>query len=210
MAFLTIYVIIFLVIFMKRILIATTNKDKYDAVSKLFRNTIFPSDLYEIVKLTDEMNVPDEKEHGDNIERARQKALNAFNHLRDYNFDFIVGLDDAMFVKGRIEPNIKEYLNKILFEHYLDDGEEYAFNRAYCIIDKTEKRYETTANIPYIYRSLTSEFKIEDHSYPLSKVSYPIGYDIPICDLDEEHEIDYYLQYVKDALMSLDIKDIDE
>ena len=118
-------------IIVKKVLIATTNNDKYDAVSKIFRKTIFPPTAYELQKLSQDMNLPDEKENGTNIERARAKALNAFEYLKHYNFDYIVGLDDAVFIKGKLEPNIKEYLNKILYENYLDNGEEYAFNRAY-------------------------------------------------------------------------------
>ena len=191
---------------MKKVLIATTNNDKYSAVSRVFKHTIFPEDNYIIEQLTKEMNVPDEKEFGNNIERAREKAINAFNHLKKYNYDYIVGLDDALFIKNELEPNVKEYINKILFENYLNEGEEYAFNRAYCIIDKNEKIYETSINIPYIYNSLKEDIKLEEHSYPLSKVSYPIGHNKPICDLDENEEINYYLKYVKEDLMNLNIK----
>ena len=190
---------------MKKVLIATTNKDKYDAVSKIFRRTIFPENDYFVEMLTNEMNVPDEKEEGNNIERARTKALNAFNHLKEYNFDYIVGLDDAIFIKGRIEPNIKEYLNKILFEDFLDDGEEYAFNRAYCIIDNNKKLFEVTIDIPYLYHPLQGNYELEEHTYPLSKVAYPIGYNKPICELNVEEEISYYLKYVEDKLRDLDI-----
>ena len=187
---------------MKKVLIATTNKDKFDSVSKIFKNTIFPNEEYVIERMTDDMNVPDEKEEGNNNERARRKAINAFNHLKEYNYDYIVGLDDAVVVKGRIEPNIKEYLHKILFENYLDDNEEYAFNRAYSIIDINGKIYETNTVIPYIYKGLSNDMKIEDHSYPLAKVSFPIGYDKPICELNQEEEINYYLEYVKDSFNS--------
>ena len=191
---------------MKKVLIATTNNDKYDAVSKIFKNTIFKEDEYIIEKMTDDMNIPDEKEHGNNIERARTKALNAYNHLKEYDYDYIVGLDDAVFIKGRLEPNIKEYLNKILFENYLEDKEEYAFNRAYCIIDRNGKIYETNINIPYIYNSLKENLKIESFTYPLSHVSYPIGYDKPICELNETEEIEYYLKYVKEKIEELNIE----
>ena len=188
---------------MKKVLIATTNKDKFDAVSKIFKKTIFPSDEYSIEKLSADINVPDEKEEGNNVERARAKALNAFNHLKEYNFDYIVGLDDALFVKERLEPNIKEYLNRILFENYLSDGEEFGFNRAYCIVDKNEKLYEVALTILYVYHGLKGNLELEDHTYPLSKVSYPIGYDKPICELNDTEETEYYLKYVKDGLMSL-------
>ena len=191
---------------MKKVLIATTNKDKYDAVSKIFKKTIFPEDKYILEKLTKEMNLPDEKEEGSNVERARSKALNAYNHLKDYNFDYIVGLDDAILIKNRLEPNIKEYINKILFEDYLSDGEEYAFNRAYCILDKEKNIYEVNINIPYIYYGLKEDLELEENTYQLSKVAYPIGYNEPICDLNEKEEVDYYLKYVKDGLMNLNIK----
>ncbi len=190
---------------MKTVLIATTNNDKFDAVSKVFRNTIFPESEFIIKQMTKEMNVPDEKEEGVNVQRARAKALNAFNHLKEYDFDFIVGLDDALFVKQRFEPNIKEYINKILFENYLEDGEEFGFNRAYCIVDKNEQFYETNITIPYIYHPLKEGFKLEDHTYPLSKVSFAIGYDKPICELNEKDEIEYYLRYVKEGLFALNI-----
>ena len=61
---------------MKKVLIATTNNDKYDAVSKIFRMSIFPTNKYIIEKLTNDMNVLDEKESGSNVERARKKAIN--------------------------------------------------------------------------------------------------------------------------------------
>jgi len=190
---------------MKKVLIATTNRDKFDTVSKIFRNTIFPEEEYIIERMNDEMNIPDEKEEGNNNERARKKALNAFNHLKIYNFDYIVGLDDAVIINGKAEPNIKEYLHKILFDNYLKDNEEYAFNRAYAIIDKKGNIYETNTIVPYIYKSLPSDIQIENYTYPLAKVSYPIGYNKPICELTEQEEIEYYLKYVKNDLSKLDI-----
>ena len=191
---------------MKRVLIATTNKDKYAAVSEIFKNTIFPENDYLIEKLTNDINLPDENDVGNNIVRARNKTINAYNHLKEYNYDYIVGLDDAIFIKGKLEPNIKNYLNKILYEGYLEEGEEYSFNRAYCIIDKNEKLYETNIYIPYIYRSLKEDYTIVEQTYQLSKVAYPIGYDKPICELSPEEEIKYYLKFVKEGILSLNIK----
>ena len=191
---------------MKRVLIATTNKDKFSVVSKIFEKTIFPKDEYKISSLTSSMTLPEEKEIGNNMERARQKALNAFNYLKDYNFDYIVGLDDAMVIRGKKEPNIKEYINKILYENYINDGEEYSFTRAYCIIDKDGIIYETDLDIPEIYHSLKKDYEIENHTYPLSQVSYPIRYNKPVCELTDEESTNYYLKYVKDGLMNLNIK----
>lgn len=191
---------------MKKVLIATTNKDKYNAVSKIFKKTIFDEKEYIISPLMDDMNLPDEKEVGNNIERAKAKALNAYNYLKDYNFDYIVGLDDAVRIKNKLEPNIKEYLNKIFFENYIDDGDTYSFNRAYCIIDKKGNTYEVNIDIPYIYHPLKNDIELKAHTYSLSKVSYPIGYDIPIENLNEEDEIKYYLKYVEKEINNLKIK----
>ena len=192
---------------MKKVLIATTNKDKFDAVSKIFSRTLFPKEEYVIERMTDEMNIPDEKETGNNVERARRKALLAYDALKNYGYDYIVGLDDAIRIKGVLEPNIKEYVKRILEDNYLADGEIYAFNRAYAIVSKNKKLYETAIDISYEYHALKNDFKLEDHTYPLSKVSYPIGYDKPICELNEDEEIAYYLEYVKEGLMSLKIEE---
>ena len=174
------------------IIFATTNNDKFEIVSELFKRTIFNENEYEILKLTKDMNVPDEKESGNNIERARTKALNAYSYLKDYNFDFIVGLDDAIVIKGKTEPNIKEYLNKIIYENYLEDGEEYALNRAYCIVDKDKNIFETNIDIPYQYRKLDHDINLREYGYPLSLVSCPIGSNIPLTELTFEEDIEYY------------------
>ena len=191
---------------MKKVLIATTNNDKFDAVSKIFKETIFQDDCFIIDKLTTDMNIPDEKETGDNIERARRKAINAYNRLKEYNYDYIVGLDDAIYIKNRLEPNIKEYINNILFDNYLSNEEEFGFNRAYSIIDRNNNIYETNIYIPYLYYGLKNSFEVKENTYPLSKVSYPLGYNKPICDLDKKEEIDYYLKYSKEKILSLKLK----
>ena len=192
---------------MKRVLIATTNNDKYKTVKQIFENTIFPSDKYVIESLkTSNIELEDKKEEGDNLQRARNKAKFANEKLKEYNFDYIVGLDDAIIIKGRIEPNIKDYIQKIIYENYLEENEEFAFIRAYVIIDKDNNIYEATASIPYIYKE-NKNAVIKEFTYPLSYVSCPIGYDKPVNALTDEERLNYYLHYVKDSIMSLNIKD---
>ena len=191
---------------MIKVLIATTNKDKYRIVSRIFRKTIFPEKEYDIQGITDDMNIPDEKETGSNIERAKAKALAAFNHVKEYDFDYVVGLDDAVVIKGKIEPDVRKYMGKILYENYLEDGEEYSFYRAYCIIDKDMNIYEENLSVPEIYHPLKEDYVMEDHTYPLSHVSYPIGYNKPVYELKEEEATNYYLKYIKEGLMNIGIK----
>lgn len=190
---------------MKRVLIATTNNDKFDVVKRMFEATIFPKDEFKIDSLkTLNIQLIDEEEIGDNSDRARQKAISASKQLKDYDFDYIVGLDDAIFLKGELRPNVKDYLTKLLYENYLAEGEEYAFNRAYCFVDKEGNEQLITATIPYIYRS-TDNAVIKECSYPLSKVAIPLGYDKPIDELSSEEELNYYLKYVKEALEKINI-----
>ena len=194
---------------MKKVLIATTNVDKFKAVSKVFENTIFTKDKFILDSLSNiKLDIKDEKEIGTNLERARKKAINAFDAVKDsaYNYDFVIGLDDAIRVKGILEPNIKKYIEKILYGNYINDGEEYAFNRAYVLIDKNMKMYETTIDIPYVYHKVKKKVELKDHTYQLAIVAYPLGSDKPICELSEKEEIDYYLRYVKNDLMGLNIK----
>ena len=191
---------------MKSILIATTNNDKYETVKSIFENTIFSKDEYIINSLkTLNIKLEDKKEVGDNLTRARNKALFAYENLKKYNFDYIVGLDDAIIIKNRIEPNVKEYINKILYENYLEENEEFAFIRAYVIINKNNKLYETSIRIPYKYKYNKNAI-VKENSYPLSYVSCPIGYDKPVNELNDEERMEYYLKYVKEPLTKLNIK----
>lgn len=189
----------------KTVLIATTNNDKYTTVKNIFENTIFPNTLYKIESLkTLNIELENKKEEGDNLTRARNKALFAFEQLREYNFDYIVGLDDAIVIKNRVEPNVKEYINKILFENYLNENEEFAFIRAYVIIDKDNNIYETTATIPYLFRENKNAI-VKENSYPLSYVSCPIGYEKPVNELTDEERLKYYLKYIDKSIKKLNL-----
>lgn len=190
---------------MKNVLIATTNNDKYSVVKGIFEATIFPKGKFKIDSLkTLNIELIDEKEVGDNADRAKQKAISAREQLSMYDFDYIVGLDDAIFLKGELRPNVKDYLTKLLYENYLEDGEEYAFNRAYCFIDKEGVIQLVTADIPYIYRHADNAV-LKECSYPLSQVAIPIGYDKPIDELSSEEQLNYYLKYVSEALENIKV-----
>ncbi len=65
---------------MKKVLIATTNNDKYRVVKKIFERTIFKKDEYKIESLKSaNIKLEDKKEEGDNLNRAYQKALEDLN-----------------------------------------------------------------------------------------------------------------------------------
>ena len=68
------------------------------------------------------------------------------------------------------------------------------------------KMYETTIDISYVYHKVKKKVELKDHTYQLAIVAYPLGSDKPICELSEKEKIDYYLRYVKNDLMGLNIK----
>jgi hypothetical protein len=104
---------------------------------------------------------------------------------------------------GKIEAGYMVDGKEPVFENYLSDGETYAFNRAYCIVDKYKNIYETDIDIPYQYKSLDHDINLKEYGYPLSLVSCPVGSNTPLSELTDEEGIEYYLKYVKEDLMKL-------
>ncbi|MBR2704470.1 MAG: hypothetical protein IKE91_03275 [Clostridia bacterium] len=189
---------------MNKILIATTNVDKYSVVTYLLKKAGLDDYLYQ--SLNDiNYDGPDKKEKGTIAERAENKAKVVKEYLDDNNindFEFIIGIDDGIFIKGALQENIKDYIKKILYENFLSDGEEYAFYRAYCLISKSGDIFKTETKTPYSYKYKDGAAFYEN-AYPLSQVSVPNGYDIAVAELSEEEGNEYAWRYAKDKLNEL-------
>ena len=188
---------------MKKILIATTNKDKFKIISYLLKRAGLDDDNYKIVSL-EEINYdgPDNKEIGSIVERAIAKAKMVKNYLKNGEYDWIIGVDDGIRLKGNIIENVKEYLNKILYENYLSENEDFSFPRAYCIINKNDDIYTSVIEIPYIYKSRENAV-LKSFSYPLSQIAVPIGYDKPIIEMTEKESNEYYWKYSEEEIKKL-------
>ena len=185
---------------MKRILIATTNRDKFKTVSKLLEKAMFAKDEYVIESLfTIDAKIEDSKEVGQISERAKQKAIDAMEQLKNYNFEYVIGIDDGIKLKGELKANVKDYIQKMLYENYLEENEDFSFVRAYCIIKNTGEIYEAIVETPYKYKAIESA-TVEQFSYPLSQVSVPIGSNIPIASFSEEESFNYSWKFAKDTL----------
>ena len=76
---------------MKKILIATTNKDKFKIISCLLRRAGLKEDTYQILSL-DNINYdgPDNKEVGDITERARRKAETVKRYINNATYDYFI------------------------------------------------------------------------------------------------------------------------
>ena len=189
---------------MKKVLIATTNKDKYKSFKSIFMASIFPQEKYLIQGLNDlNIKINDSIEVGSNIQRAKTKALNAKNTIKD--FDYVVGIDIAILVKGQAEPNIKNYIKDIIDGTYFKENEKFYFSSAYCIIDKDDNCYEMVNDVPFVYKSNHNAI-IKEHSYPLNQIAYPLKYDKCLDDLTIDEQSEYYLKYMKSDLENLNIK----
>ena len=179
---------------MKKILIATRNKDKFKIVSKLLSTDLFKD--YEFYSLDDiEDNIIDKKEQGDVINRSFEKAMNIYNNISNNCYDFIIGIDDGIKMKDKIIENVKDYIKPIIDDKYLSQNEIVFIVRAYTFVANNGKYKSIITEIPFKYKKLEKEFNIEDNSYPLSHVLTPLDSFKTVIELSEEESNNYYLSY---------------
>ena len=182
---------------MKKILIATRNKDKYKIVSKLLSAKTFKN--FKFISLNEiKEDIIDKKEVGDIKNRSYEKAMNVYKSLKNNIYDYIVWIDDGIEIRGNIIENVKEYIKAILDNKYLKENEKVYIVRAYTFINKKGKFKIIVTKIPFKYKKLEKQIKIEENSYPLSHVLTPIDSNQRIIDLDEYDTNKYYLNYSED------------
>lgn len=180
---------------MKKILIATRNKDKFKIISKLLSTNNFKDATF--YSLNDiEENIVDKKETGDIINRSLEKALNAYNNIKE-DYDYFIGVDDGIKMKGKMIENVKDYITPILEDKYLTTNEKVYIVRAYTFIDKKGNHKSIVTEIPFEYKKLQKKFDILENSYPLSHVLSPVGSTKVVSGLNEEESNAYYLKYSK-------------
>lgn len=180
---------------MKKILIATRNKDKFKIISKLLSTNNFKDAIF--YSLNDiEENIVDKKETGDVINRSLEKALNAYNNIKE-DYDYFIGVDDGIKMKGKMIENVKDYITPILEDKYLTTNEKVYIVRAYTFIDKKGNHKSIVTEIPFEYKKLKEKFNILENSYPLSHVLSPVGSTKVVSGLKEEESNAYYLEFSK-------------
>lgn len=183
---------------MKKILIATRNKDKFKIISKLLSTNNFKDATF--YSLNDiEENIIDKKETGDVINRSLEKALNAYNNIKE-DYDYFIGVDDGIKMKGKMIENVKEYITPILDDKYLTTNEKVYIVRAYTFIDKKGNHKSIVTEIPFGYKKLQEKFDVLENSYPLSHVLSPVGSSKTVSQLSIEESNAYYLEFSKTKL----------
>ena len=183
---------------MKNILIATRNKDKFKLLSKLLSTELLrDSKFFSLNDIEDE--IEDKKEVGDIKNRSYEKAMNAYLSIKNNIYQYIIGIDDGIEMKGQMIENVKEYLKDILDDKYLKEDEIVYIKKAYTFIDKNGVFKTIVTKIPFKYKKLTNHFEIEENSYPLNHVLTPIDSNLRLVDIDEETTNNYLLSYSKEG-----------
>ena len=184
---------------MKKVLIATQNKDKFNIVKKILNSS--DEGIYDCYSLRD-MTTPVilSEEEGTVQNRAFNKAMETFKIVGKDQYEYIVGIDDGIEIRGEIIENVKDYINDILNNNYLKENEIINIVRAYCFAINDNEYYEITTKIPFKYIECKEKINIKANTYPLSNVMAPLYCDKSVVNLTEEETNNYYLQYSKEKI----------
>ena len=106
-----------------------------------------------------------------------------------------MGIDDSIKMKCKIIENVKDYINDILFNNYLEKDEIVYILRAYSFIDQNGKEISIFTEVPFSFKPLQYDFKVEENSYPLSHVLSPIDKNIAVINMTEDESNNYYLKH---------------
>ena len=118
-----------------------------------------------------------------------------------YNeYEYIIGVDDGIKIKGIIYEDVKKLVNLILNHNLLSEGEIIYMVRAYTFFNQKGENYTITIDIPYRYKKLDHELTVEENTYPLSHVLAPINSDKSVAEQDFEESNQYFLSYSSDKL----------
>lgn len=111
------------------------------------------------------------------------------------DFQYIIGIDDGIKMKGKLRENVKDYIQAILDDKYLAEGEQVNIVRAYCFMEKNGTSNTVITEIPFRYKKINRKIELKEHSYPLSNVLMPFDSNKTVAEMDEEENNQYYLKY---------------
>lgn len=179
---------------MKKILIATKNKDKFEIVIKILNKISNASYKYYSLHDIESLEKKDEEE-GNIEQRAYIKANQVYSSIKKNDFEYIIGIDDGIKMKGILRENVKDYIEDIINDKYLSEEEQVEIVRAYCFINKKGEYKTVVTEIPFKYQKFNGNLKIEENSYPLSNVLRTLDSNKTVAQMDKEENNKYYLQY---------------
>ena len=181
-----------------KILIATKNNSKFEIISRMLYSILRNNIL--IKSLNDYDYFVDKDEIGTNIERAKAKAKNALEQIKE-NFDFILGIDDGIIIDGKEYVTVKDHLYDIVVGDKIKIGSTIYITRAYFLISNDKKEVLCYNKIPYIVRKKLDT--VEMGGYPLNSVISTIDNDTVLTERSNEELNDYFLKYSIDDLRTM-------
>lgn len=181
-----------------KILIATSNRDKFSIISKMLKTVI--GENLNIKSLLAINPIEDIVEEGNNIERAKIKALNALNKINE-EFDYILGIDDGIIINNVEYVAVKDHLHEIISGNEVEIGSILYITRAYYLISKTGFEKCCFNKIPYILRKKLKEYEIK--GYPLNNVISTVDDEIELKLKTEEELNNYFIKYSLEDLLYL-------
>ena len=185
------------------ILIATSNNDKFNIVSRMIK-TIKNNNI-NIKSLKDIEEIPEKEEIGDNLTRAKEKALNAQKYVGS-TFDAIIGIDDGVIINDQEYVAIKDHLKDIIVEDTIPIGEKIYITRAYYMVLKDGRSSSCLNKIPYYIRRKLDSY--EKGGYPLNQVVSTIDNDLVLSERNNDELNEYYIKYsINDIKNLLEIID---
>ena len=181
-----------------KILIATKNNSKFEIISRMLYSILGNNIL--IKSLNDYDYFVDKDEIGTNIERAKAKAKNAEEQIKE-DFDYILGIDDGIIIADKEYVTVKDHLYDIVVGDKVKIGSTIYITRAYFLISNDKKEVLCYNKIPYIVRKKLDT--VEMGGYPLNSVISTIDNDTVLTERSNEELNDYFLKYSIDDLRTM-------
>ena len=181
---------------MRKVLIATSNQDKFHIVSQLLKHLgLSQCEFFNLKMANLESCVT---ETGTIEERAKCKALEFKKELQ--NYDVIIGIDDGILLPhaSAINTELKKITRQIIEEKILKSGEIVKICRAYHFITR-QNELSTVTGIPFSYKG-NDNAVMKANSYPLRQVLSPLGANTLLSDMPQDEAIACYLTYSKENL----------
>lgn len=181
-----------------KILIATKNISKFNTIKNMLNEVIGDNCIYKnLLSYTDLVL---KEEIGSNIDRARDKAKDAYNQIEE-KFDVVIGIDDGIIINDIEYISVKEHLFDIMVGNKVPIGDKIYITRAYYAITNDGREYNIYNKIPYIVRKKVET--IEKEGYQLNSVISMIDKDCVLNDMSDKELNDYYLAYSIEDLKKL-------
>jgi len=188
-----------------RILVATTNADKLDLITRMFVSIY--GDALQMFSLPHAKLEGEVVENGTIGDRAIAKADYFSNELarqqRQAEFDAVLGSDDGIGIGGgRVSPQSQEIVQRILDGEW-PIGTSVSVMRAFALCPPWTSASVSTSELPFTIVRRGRDIVLRKGEYPLSMVLAPQGHDVPFSELNRTQQDRFNLAHSETAIVTL-------